>query len=247
MSLQSRSGSGYSTWRLIAEELRREITDGTRPIGSRLPSENELADRFGVHRNTVRQAVAALTAEGLVASRRGSGTYVAEHTLLVHRIGPRTRLRDSLRDGGKASAVLLDSALEPDPPAHIAERLRLDGRPALRLEQMRAVDGQPISIGTQWWVAELVPGLPDVFARLGTITGALKEIGIDDYVRASTTVGGRHATAGEADALRLQPGAVLLVVRGLDTLPDGTPLQLGITRFAATRVELDLEHARLPS
>jgi len=238
----SRSPSGYSTWRLIAEELRREIADGTRPAGTRLPSEHELAERFQVHRNTVRQAVAALVADGLVVARRGSGTFVAEHTVLVHRIGARTRLSDSLR-GATATAQLLASAIENAPPADIAERLRLDGRPALRLEATRSVDGQPISIGTQWWVAELVPGLPEAFQRLGTITGALREVGVTDYVRASTVVGARHATAAEASLLALPPGAVVLVVRALDTLPDGTPLQSSSVRFAAGRVELDIEHA----
>src|SRR6202044_91480 len=101
---RSRSTSGYSAWRLIAEELRREIVGGARGPGAKLPPEGELAERFGVHRNTVRQAVAALAAEHLVVSRRGSGTFVAEHTVLVHRIGPRTRLSDSLGRRGRASA-----------------------------------------------------------------------------------------------------------------------------------------------
>src|SRR6202451_4456916 len=100
MTTRSRSPSGYSTWRLIAEELRREIVGGVRAPGAKLPPEGELAERFGVHRNTVRQAVAALAAEHLVVSRRGSGTFVAEHTVLVHRIGARTRFSDSLEGRG---------------------------------------------------------------------------------------------------------------------------------------------------
>lgn len=243
MTTQSRSTSGYSTWRLIAEELRREIGNGTQPVGSRLPSENELAERFGVHRNTVRQAVAALIAENLVVARRGSGTFVAEGTVLVHRIGTRTRLTDSLAPGEQASARLLEWAVEDDPGPRVIDRLKLDGRPALRLESVRFVDGHPISRGTTWFVAEMVPGMAEVFERLGTFTGSLRELGITDYVRASTTVGARHATIAESDDLALPPGAVLLVVRALDALPDGTPLSYGTTRFAASRVELDVEHA----
>jgi GntR family transcriptional regulator, phosphonate transport system regulatory protein len=98
MTTRHRSTSGYSTWRLIAEELRRDIVNGGQAPGTRLPSEGELAGRFGVHRNTVRQAVAALAAEHLVVSRRGSGTFVADHALrrrpgrARHRArGPRTR------------------------------------------------------------------------------------------------------------------------------------------------------------
>lgn len=245
MTTQSRSPSGYSTWRLIAEELRREIVDGARAPGTKLPAEAELAERFGVHRNTVRQAVAALAAEHLVVSRRGSGTFVAEHTVLVHRIGARTRFSNSLGHRGNAARWLLESAVEPDPPAEVIERLALAGGAALRLETASSVDGLPISRGTHWFAADRVPGLAERFDANGSITAALRAVGIDDYVRAATTVSARHATAAEAADLGLTAGSVVLVTRSLDTLTDGTPLQLGITQFVAARVELDIGHADL--
>src|ERR1700761_9774820 len=99
--MPGRPRSGYAAWRLIAEELRREIVDGPRPPGEKLPAESDLAHRFGVHRNTVRQAVATLAAEHLVVSRQGSGSFVAGHTVLVHRIGVRTRFSDSLGQRGR--------------------------------------------------------------------------------------------------------------------------------------------------
>jgi GntR family phosphonate transport system transcriptional regulator len=243
MTTQGRDRSGYSAWRLIAEELRREIVTGSRAPGTKLPAEGELAERFGVHRNTVRQAVAALAAEHLVASRRGSGTFVAEHTVLVHRIGARTRFSDSLGRRGRASGRLLESAIEPAPPADVAERLILGGRAGLRLETVLAVDGRPMSRATHWFAADRVPGLAARYSDTGSITAALRASGIDDYVRASTTVGARHATAAEAADLGLSVGSVVLVTRSLDTLTDGTPLQVGITRFAADYVELDVAHA----
>ena len=243
MTTAGRTRGGYSAWRLIAEELRREIVTGARSPGTRLPAEGELAERFGVHRNTVRQAVAALAAEHLVVARRGSGTFVAEHTVLVHRIGARTRLGDSLGRRGRRSGRLLSSATEAAPPADVDERLALGGRAALRLEVVLAVDGRPISRGTHWCAADLVPGLDRRYAATGSITAALKGGGIDDYVRASTTIGARHATAAEAADLEVPPGSVVLVTRSLDTLTDGAPLQVGVTRFAADRVELDVAHA----
>jgi GntR family phosphonate transport system transcriptional regulator len=245
MAAQGRSRSGYSAWRLIAEELRREIVSGAQAPGAKLPSEGELAERFGVHRNTVRQAVAALAAEDLVVSRRGSGNFIAERTVLVHRIGARTRLSDSLGRRGRASGRLLESAVEPDPPAEITERLVLGGRAGLRLETVHAVDGHPITRATHWFAADRVPGLAERFSATGSITAALRAVGIDDYVRAATTVGARHATAAEAADLELPAGSVMLVTRSLDVLADGTPLQAGITRFVAGRVELDVAHADL--
>jgi GntR family transcriptional regulator, phosphonate transport system regulatory protein len=240
----SRSTSGYSAWRQIADELRGEIVGGTVPPGSKLASETDLALRFGVHRHTVRQAVAALAADQLVVARRGSGTFVAEHTVLVHRIGLRTRLTDSLgARGAAASGRLLDSALETEPPAEITERLRLAERPALRLEMVRSVDGLPIARGTAWLDAGLVPDLVEHLGPDGSMTAALRAVGVQDYLRASTMISGRAATAAEAAELELPAGSMVLVVRALNTLPDGSPLLYNVTRFAAARVELDVQHA----
>ncbi|SIS00458.1 phosphonate metabolism transcriptional regulator PhnF [Williamsia sterculiae] len=243
MGNQNRSPSGHSAWRLIADELRGEIVGGSIPAGSKLPSEAALAERFDVHRHTVRHAVAALAADELVVPRRGSGTFVAEHTVLVHRIGVRTRFTESLGPrGGSASGHLLESAQESAPPAEVVDRLRLGDRPALRLDYVRRVDGLPLARATAWFDAERVPRLVDHFGPEGSITAALRAIGIDDYVRTSTTVAGRAATAAEARDLDLPTGSIVLVVRALNTLPSGSPLLYNVTRFAAARVELDVEH-----
>ena len=243
MTTQGRARSGYSAWRLIAEELRRDIVSGSQAPGTKLPAEGALAERFGVHRNTVRQAVAALAAEHLVVSRRGSGTFVAEHTVLVHRIGARTRFSDSVGGRGRARGRLLESAIEPVPPADVTERLTLGASAGLRLETLTEVSGRLISRATHWFAADRVPGLASRYSETGSITAALRGQGIDDYVRASTMVGARHATADEAADLGLPAGSVVLVTRSLDTLTDGTPLQIGVTRFAADCVELDVAQA----
>jgi GntR family transcriptional regulator/MocR family aminotransferase len=57
--------------------LRAAILDGRLVTGSKLPGERQAAVFFGVSRNTVARAYAKLAIEGLVRSRRGSGTYVA--------------------------------------------------------------------------------------------------------------------------------------------------------------------------
>jgi GntR family transcriptional repressor for pyruvate dehydrogenase complex len=60
-----------------AEHLKRAILDGTLSPGERLPSERELAARLGVSRPTLREAVSALVITGLLESRHGAGTFVA--------------------------------------------------------------------------------------------------------------------------------------------------------------------------
>ncbi|MFG1923062.1 phosphonate metabolism transcriptional regulator PhnF [Cryptosporangium sp. NPDC048952] len=234
--------SGYAAWRLIAEELRVDVTDGRIPVGGRLPTEAELAERFSVNRHTVRRAVAALAAEGLVTARRGSGTFVASHALLTHRIGTRTRLTESLGSrSGDVAGRLLGTAVEAPPP-DVAAALQLRGSDALRLEAVRTVSGRPVSRGTHWLDLDRAPDLGKHFRRTGSITSSLRASGIEDYVRVSTTIGARHATADELADLELSPGAVVLVSRALGALPGGEPLLYGLTRFPAHLVELDVDH-----
>jgi GntR family phosphonate transport system transcriptional regulator len=211
------------------------------PPESKLPTETDLAGRFGVHRNTVRQAVAALSADGLVISRQGSGTFVAPHALLVHRIGLRTRLSHSLGDRRAAVSRVLRAATVQTPPKEVADRLRLDGA-ALRVEILSLVDDVPVARATSWFDASRVPELDRRLTELGSITIALAAVGIDDYVRAWSAVSARVATSAEAEDLQVATGSVVLVVRSVDALVDGTPLQYGVTQFRADRVELDVQH-----
>ena len=62
----------------VAHELLVLILGGHFGVGDRLPSERQLASRFGVSRPTVREALSVLEARGLVVTRKGSGTFVAD-------------------------------------------------------------------------------------------------------------------------------------------------------------------------
>lgn len=62
----------------VIDFLREEIRSGALPLGARLPSTRELAESIGVNRITVTNAYAELAAEGLIYTRLGSGTFVAE-------------------------------------------------------------------------------------------------------------------------------------------------------------------------
>ena len=65
----------------IARALKEEIVAGVYPVGSQLPTEDELCERFSVSRYTVREALRRLRDDNLVSSRQGAGTVVVpRHT-----------------------------------------------------------------------------------------------------------------------------------------------------------------------
>jgi GntR family transcriptional repressor for pyruvate dehydrogenase complex len=64
----------------IANQIESQITTGKISVGERLPSERDLAERFGVSRPTIREAMIALEIAGLVEIRTGSGIYVKQQS-----------------------------------------------------------------------------------------------------------------------------------------------------------------------
>ncbi|MFJ7976991.1 GntR family transcriptional regulator [Peribacillus sp. JNUCC 23] len=62
----------------VYDELLLQITKGEYPVGSRLPSEPDLASRLGISRATLRQALALLQDDGLVRNIRGKGNFVID-------------------------------------------------------------------------------------------------------------------------------------------------------------------------
>ena len=67
----------------LTDRMRQLVQAGDLPAGVRLPSERILAHQLGVSRNTVAAAFECLRAEGVLASRRGSGNYVSAAGLNV--------------------------------------------------------------------------------------------------------------------------------------------------------------------
>lgn len=64
------------------DQIKQSISDGTYPIGEKLPSENVLADAFGVSRVPIREALGVLEASGIITSRQGGGRRVIDHSIL---------------------------------------------------------------------------------------------------------------------------------------------------------------------
>lgn len=78
-------------YKTVSAAIERAILDGALPPGAALPTEQELAERFGVHRSTVREAIRQVEQEGLLQRREGRRLFVCLPG--VHDLAPRaTRL-----------------------------------------------------------------------------------------------------------------------------------------------------------
>ena len=240
--LNAVSPAGVMLWRKIADDIEHAIVRGDFAIGEKLPSEQDIADRFGVNRHTVRRALAELTVRGLVRAERGSGTYV-EPARISYPIRARTRFSEIINSGGRmAGGRLLASSREPA-PRDIA--LRLDLPPnamTVRLEILRSANRVPISLGTSWLPADLAPDAARIYRTVRSVSRLLAHIGFQDYKRRDTRVSAAVADAVHAAKLQLTPGRPLIVVDSVDIAADGRPILTSHARFAADRVDLVVEN-----
>lgn len=92
----------------VAGALRERILNGTHAPGDRLPGNRELAVNFGVSMGSVREAISTLSAEGLIETRAGRGTYVARgvDTHAAHLIPDDMLARKSVEDLIEAREIL---------------------------------------------------------------------------------------------------------------------------------------------
>ncbi len=65
-------------YQLIIKDIKKAINSGKYDAGSKLPSENQLSDKYSVSRQTVRKALSQLMDEGYIYARHGAGTFVKE-------------------------------------------------------------------------------------------------------------------------------------------------------------------------
>jgi GntR family transcriptional regulator len=212
----------------IADTLRAKIEEGVYPPGGLVPSENQLAQEYGVAKMTARSALDLLKAEGLLIARRGSGTRVREFRPIYRHAG--RRLSSQRWGTGQAiwSADASDRSLQVDQvniseqPAssHVARVLDLQVGELVCVRERRFVlDGKPVMLATSYLPATLVANtaITEPDTGPGGTYARLAEIG--------------HAPAHFAERLRarmpMQVEATQL------ELPSGTPV-VQVTRVART-------------
>jgi len=224
-------------WERIAAALREDIAAGRYAPGSRLPNESRLAERFDVHRHTLRQAMQRLAAEGYVKVLHGSGTYVRE-LVLDYALQRRTRLSENLAQAGERAQRELRAA-EVCAAGDWAQMLRVSRRSEVEVLYTRAtVRGRPIGISTCAFPLPRLAGIGQAFGATGSITSALRRLGVNDYTRERSVVSCRLPTGAEADALARPATMPVLLVQFVNADTDGVPVEAGCTLFACDAVQL---------
>lgn len=234
-------GTGVALWRQIEQQLADDVTGGVFPEGSRLPTEPELAERFGVNRHTLRRAVSGLVEQGLLRVEQGRGTFVQEN-VVDYLIGKRTRFSEIINRQHRNPAGRLLRAYEVEAEPGIAKELALKpGTPCILLETVNDVDGRPLSTSSNYFPARRFPELIPVYSETRSITKALTHHGAGDYTRKTTRVTARLPDAEDAKILKQPVSRPVLVLESVNVDEAGKPVQFSIARFVADRMQIVFE------
>ncbi|GAA3778815.1 GntR family transcriptional regulator [Streptomyces chiangmaiensis] len=224
----------------LAQTIQRRIEDGTYPPGTRVPSENQLVQAFGMSRPTVVRALELLKRDGWLESRQGFGTIVRGRPEVVEQQDRRGR--EALeRDESQASGRLVEVGEAPV-PVRIASALGLPGRATVLVRRfLLEEDGEAVELVSSYFPAGLVEGTQ--LASLEVLSGSVRE-----HLEARKKVRFDHVTerisarlpeASEAELLGMPDGVPVLSVLVVACDASGQALQVSDVLLPADRQELE--------
>jgi GntR family transcriptional regulator, phosphonate transport system regulatory protein len=227
-------------WEVVRSAILNDIGAGAFEDG-RLPGDFVLAERFGVNRHTVRNAIKALESEGALRVQHGVGTFVAED-FVSHKLDGDPRFTYKLHGKNKSVRREILSINQIAAGPEIAGHLNIT--PSALVTEIKSVsfiNDWPLATGQSFFPVDVVPGLAAAFEGLNSFTAALKRCGIDDYRRKWTRITARRPTPQEAQLLRISSSSPVLYETNADITADGRSLKYAFSAIRSDRYEYLIE------
>ncbi|MEZ3158904.1 GntR family transcriptional regulator [Microbacterium sp. BWT-B31] len=210
----------------IQGDISASIASGEYAPGERIPSESALADRYGVTRMTVRQAISGLITKGLVTRKQGSGTYVLRTRQPARALNQLTGFTEDMTEQGYRPTSRQLSNTEEEAPEHVQEWLELNnGAHVIRLERVRFLDETPTALHLVWlplWLA------PDLVRRSMDNVSLYQTLEDEFGIRLSTAsqrISAVRASAHEAEVLKVEVGSPLLYTEKITRDENNQPVE----------------------
>lgn len=221
----------------VAQQLQQLIESGTLAPGTRLENEIALADKFGLSRPTMRQAMQHLVDKGLLARKRGVGTQVVNNR--VRRQVELTSLFEDLkRDDRRPRTEVLSMETVPA-VGTVAAALDVEpGTPTVSLRRLRYANDEPIAVMQNHLPADLLTLTEDELTEYG-LYELLRRAGIS-LRTARQNIGARKATAAEARLLDEGRNATLLTMERTVQGDSGRPVEFGSHLYRASLYSFEM-------
>ena len=239
--LVARNEGGLPIYRQIRDVLVTEIHDLYK-AGDSLPSETELALRFGVNRHTLRRAIDELVIDGCVERRHGKGVFVLEPAI-NYSIGSSTRFTETLHSQGKNTISRVLRKLVMPAKGTIASRLHIqEGEEVIFIETLRSVELNPFCVISHFIPLQNFSYLLERY-EMGSLHEFIKmHFGIE-LKRSDSLISSVVSDIADASLLNMPRHAPMLRVKSLNLDFDSNkPVEYAITRFRGDATQLSVKY-----
>lgn len=241
MTAETFAADGAPRYQQLRAVLAREIQDGHHPVGSLLPPEPQLCERFGVSRHTLREAVRKLCEQGLVTRHQGIGTRVKARSAPPQRYVASLGSLQELMQYTQQTRLKRLAHQPVVAHAELAQQLRCEpGEPWLEIETCRypAQGDQPL-VHMHIYVRPEASGiLADLDDGSAWVFGLVEKHGGERIVEAQQVVGALAMPAISARILSVKPRTPGLLVRRYYLGGSGRLLSVSLNLYPAERFEL---------
>ena len=205
----------------LKQILLSDLSDRELSPGDRLPGDHELCQTYRVSRTVVRQALAELETEGVIERVKGRGTFVAQPKTPEHLVQSLTGLYEDVAARGShlRSEVRRQEVVPAD--EQIAMLLELPpGSDVIVIERLRFVDDEPWVLATTYLPYDVAPGLLSDDLTDQSLYALLEHTYGVALTHGRRGVEAAVAHDNLAEALALEPGAPVLVLRSTSNAGD---------------------------
>lgn len=220
--------------------VKRNISAGTLAPGELLPSEAELCKTFDISRSTVRQAIGALEADGLVVRKQGRGTFVAEPKMRRKTETVYSFTSEISSMGMTPSSKLIEfEVVEPTPDIVKVLELSSPDTKIYRFIRIREVDGEPLILETSFYPQFIYPKLTRELLQTHSFYSLLYEVGIVP-ASAVDSYEAVMMSRKEAEMLGCKPGSCAFFAQRRTRTEAGMVYEFTQSLIRADRVKLDV-------
>lgn len=223
----------------IADILRARIGKHEWPVGSCIPTLEDLVAEFGVARITVRQAIQLLTKEGLLSPKRGLGTMVTQAASGPNTVVMKTSLRSlaAMYESTNAEMLTFDESHDNPPASPDVGKL---GSNYVYMRRQHLTEGQPYAVISLYLLQDIFQRSPEAFRSRAVIPVllAMPSVHID---RAHQTMSIGSADAEEARLLRVRPGSPVAKVTRVFLDENGLILYYADVAYRGDWVKWEIE------
>lgn len=225
---------------IVAEHIQSDIESGKYPIGTLIPTEQEIMEIYQVSCTTVRKAVKELVQKHYIQVKQGSGTMVMNFRT-KQTYNEITSVTESLQRQGfevTTKEVRIDIKAAVEPYCNIFHVKK--GTPLARVQRIQLADGKPVCWITNYILYDLVEGLEENASKVTSLYQYLEQeyhLSIDRTLDRATA---QPASFRESFLLKIPEGTAMMHINRT-CYQKNVPVSYDEVRIIGSQYEMEIQ------